>query len=433
MRTTLTDIIMVYGMAALFLAGCEHEAVTTPSETRGRVLRFAGGIGTSARADVSAETTRADAGTVESGLAASRERLLKKTFVWEGEPRDVIRVCNVESPEALPDFRLEGGRTYRYVCLKHNDENGDPYPDTGSPEEDSHVGDTYSEYTFEPVDGEKGFRIGDLVDDGKDYFRLYAAWWREYSYFPEKDGPEGIAKDQSEEEGFLNSDLLLAFKTHNINEFEEPIRLKFHHSLSMLDVRVEVPVYDPGSRENGEETRPSGYKTGDVRMSMTNVPTGFTINTGTEKNSDVLVDVIADTKTVADEIPMFRYYMEDEDKEGDDAGHEGSDGTEEGPAPTVSRYRTYGFCGILPPALPGTGLPLLRLHLKDPLTGKDEAYVYIPDQDPGSGGLALSGEKISVLRLKLSRSMKRMLVLSARVEPWNKAAGTLDMMEDPAK
>lgn len=419
------------GLAALALAGCEHEAVTAPPDTRGGLLHFTAGIGNGGETgEVPAGAAQSDAGTAEDVIAAARDALLKKTFVWSGdEPHDIIRVCNVENNTESPDFELTGERTYQYECSKYVGK----FEDTGSDEEDDSVSDnhtTYSEYEFKPH-GKDGFYIRNLVDDGNNYFRLFAAWWRGYSH-PKADGtvPAGIAADQSAREDFLNSDLLMAFVGHNIEAFEEPIRLVFHHSLSMLDVRVEVPVYVPGDKGGEEESLPSGYKMEDVRMSMTNVPTKFTVSSASDINGGELVGVVPTDERVG-EIPMYRYYVEDEDK-GDgspgDTGHEGED--VKGDESQKSRYRTYGFCGILPPMAVDTEHPLVRLHLKDPLTGKEEAYIYIPTQEAGSGGLALSGGHISVVRLKLYRSMKEMLVLSAEVEPWEKATGTLDMMEE---
>lgn len=436
--TTKNACAIMCCLAVSAFAGCESDSGEGTPAPDSRPLLFTAGIGQSGSADTGARTARAEGGNgaqadLETDMTGARDLLLKKTFNWSEEPRDIIRICNVESNADAPDFELTNRRTYQYVCSKYIG----TYEDNGSDDEDDHVTGnhtSYSEYEFQP-DNSKGFYISNLADDGSNYFRFYAAWWRGWSH---GNAPAKIAEDQSKEEDFRNSDLLLATMGHNIDEFDKPFRLIFYHSFCMLDIRVTVPVYSPGNKEGEEESLPSGYRKDEVTMSMTNVPVKYTIASTTDVSGGTPVEVFpAEDAPVIPEIPMHRYYTEDEnlDDNSPDAGHDEED--EKGAADKTSKYRTYGFCGIILPMKwdnTNTSRPLLRLHLKDPITGNDETYIYTPklESETGSQEFALAQGQISVLHLKLYRAMKKMLVVGAEIEPWEKATGNVDMIEDPA-
>ena len=132
-----------------------------------------------------------------------------------------------------------------------------------------------------------------------------------------------------------------------------------------------------------------------------------------------------------DTIGMHRYYLEDEAKENEaeegtkvDLGHLEDDDTD---GTSKSLYRIYGFCGILPPQTWNDGTPMLRLYVNDPITGKEKTYVYIPD---ATNGLKIEGGRISVLKLKLSRTADDMLVVMGNVEDWDPATGDVYVTED---
>lgn len=443
MKTAIKHIFKCSAMfiscaAVLFFAGCERDADPGLPDTGERPLSFSVVIGHSEalKVDTRAEQ-KTDALTeeIEQEMDAARATLEKKTFTPQS---DVIRICNVKGDKATPNFSLSSGFTYAYLCEEHHNNllGEGEYPDTGSKEEDEYVKGhytEYSEYLFKPLPDnhnnkeDKGFYLNNLVNDGNK-FSFYALWKQAY---PE-DGSMKVQEDQSELANFQNSDVLMAYLGHNILEFEKPFRFVFYHSLCMVDIRVSVPLYEAG-RTGEQERLPSGYKLDEVQMSLTNVPRGFMVSSSANISSGDLVNAVADpAQGDVDDLPMYKYYVEDPELTylDDHAGHEENDTDEVGSS--RSRYRTYGFCGIAVPMTWGDQpKPVLRLKLKDPVTGEDEYYTYTPTTaETGSGTFALIRSQISVLHFKLSRSLKQMLLVEAKVMPWEKATGTLDLIEE---
>lgn len=409
--------------ALCILAGCERDDVTGRPDS-GHPLVFTAAIGSSENLSVGTRATRADLTEIEALLKEARGRLEKKTFNYTTRPHDIIRVCNVSSTSDVPDFTLSSGkRTYEYVCKKYS---GTFTGNEGSQEEDEHLSKnptTYSEYEFGPnsnPDGTSlGFYLNNLVDNNNNAFDFYAMWRQNYEAVAET----SIPTDQSTEEGFKNADIMLAFLGHSLEKLEEPFRLIFYHSLSMLDVRVTLPVYT--GPEGGVEAPPSGYKEGEVKMSMTNVPTRFTIATTETYSSGDAVNVVVPDSPERATIPMYKYYVED------GGGHEELDNDQDN---TKSMYKTYGFCGIMVPTTwlsSGEILPLLRLELTDPLTGRPERYTYTPSPNEADKGteLSLQGGCISILNFRLSRSLKKMMLVRAKIEDWIPATTQLDLQK----
>lgn len=425
---------------ALAITGCERDNFTRTPASGDTPLLFRAAIGHGKSAYVDTKTTRAsqsdpaELAAINKEMDEARKELEKTKFDYSERP-DVIRICNVSTSTEAPDFSLNSGKTYAYRCEKHYDnkiEDG-KFPDNGSTEEDDYVKGhytEYSEYSFVPSKErddskeDQGFYLSNLVNNGN-AFSFFGLYKHDYP----QDGSMTVSEHQDILANFRNSDILMAWLSHNIDKFEEPFRFVFYHSLSMLDIRVSVPLYEAGTT-GAEEKLPSGYRRDEVNMSMTNVPVGFIVASTENISSGDPVSVVRDPgKGNADDIPMYKYYVEDPDKTyvDTDAGHLEND-TEDG---SQSRYRTYGFCGI---AVPGTwdeGKPLLRLKLKDPVTGDDEYYTYTPNRGTAEEAFSLTGGQISVLHFKISRSLKEMVLVQARVMPWNEATGTLDLMEEP--
>ncbi len=408
------------------LAGCESENMPGGEiAIDARPLVFTGTIGGGSALSVGTRAVGAD--TIETRLKEARGRLEKKTF--NATEHDIIRICNVGSDSDIPDFTLASGkRTFEYVCSRYKGY----YGDIGSTDEDTYLGqnrESYSEYEFLPNDG-KGFYLNQLVDNDKNQFNFYAMWRQNY----DADAQTSIPTEQDTEDKFKSADVMLAFLGHSLDALQDTLRLIFYHSLSMLDVRVTLPLYKRGieGSEGVKETPPSGYRRDDVKMYMTNIPTQFTVATTEEYNSGTRVNVVVAGDT-HDAVPMFKYYVEDEDQtylDGDDVGHTEEDDETGG----RSQYRTYGFCGILAPMewlSTSDILPLLRLELTDP-TGNPERYTFTPtanSSDEG-GGFSLKGGAISILEFKLSRSLKEMMLVRAKVEDWTPATAQLDLQEE---
>lgn len=451
------NYLIAYMLPVLVIVGCEREAAISGMD-EGEPIVFTAKIAGGSSMDVSTRAETAAGNTYEhipadivSEMDAARDRLLKRTFITKatselGRSRDVIRVYNQNDPGELPVFDL-GERCFQYVCDRHNDDNG--YNDAGSDEEDGWVKgevNEHSEYVFAPdvVDGrEKGFRLADLVDDNSSYFAFYAAWWRTYSPSFAGVSPTEVERDQSTEDALLNSDMLLARTRHLLIGFEQPIRFVFYHAFAMLDVRVTLPVYNEGHRVTGEEDKegevlPSGYRMDEVDMYMTNFRTKFSINPNTSTNTGDKPDVSEDRSVdPVGEIKMYRYYTESSDKPytNPDAGHPDTGLDGEGVVEN-SRYRTYGFCGIVPSTtFPNATIdyPILRLKVKDPLTGNPQSLVYIPRVSEDAGVTPLSGVNsgyISIVEFGVSRVSGRMLVLSAQVQPWDPAYADVDVQRE---
>ncbi len=366
---------------------------------------------------------------------------MKKTFTPgdDANPGDAIRISNVASPSAEPNFDLDDLHCFQYVCEKHNDGDDDDnkFADVGSTEEDNYVKehyDSWSEYLFTPaamVDGTKrGFYISNLITDTQSYFRFYAFWC--YKGYSGTSLPE-VKQNQLNEVDFLNSDALFAQTVHNVIAYDSPIRFIFYHAHAMLDVRLDLPDYEPGHKQSGSgdttpERLPSGYKQDDVRLVLTNVKTAYRVAWASQSSSSIEVETeLMDDAERVDEIPMHRYHVEE--------GYEGKGHLEQDSADAESEssyYRTYGFCAIVPkqemPTDPATGtdLPLLRLYVKNPITDEQETYVYTP----GSGGLALTQGTISVLHLRLSRTANDQLTVMGHIEEWDRASGSREALKD---
>ena len=414
--------IIVYCFAVGAFAGCEHEVAPDPLPVREHPLYFTAGIAGSASAGI---TTRADASdTITPKLVAARDSLLKKTFT-EG---DVIRICNTNTDKEEPSFNIEGrSSVYQYVWKKYKNESGLP---EGSDEEDKWLDegpdDSRSEYLFVPdsipsTDVKYGFYASDLISDGANYFQLYAAWWKEFEPGVRDNAPV-IERDQSTKDGFLNSDMMLAYRKHSIDYPYAAMRLVFWHVFSMLDVRITLPDYDKGHVNTGEgdaipDRMPSGYEKDSVKLSMLGIPLGYTVTHSADYNPGSLLSVIAKTDVTSPDIPMYLYYT---------SGPFPKDDTVDEGKVETSNYRTYGFCGILPP-LTWTAdqevQPLLRLKLKDPLSGADRYFAYTPNKqnDDSANSLTLACGKISVVVFDLPRNADEMEVVRATIEPWTEA------------
>ena len=421
--------IIVYCFAVGAFAGCEHEVAPDPLPVREHPLYFTAGIAGSASAGI---TTRADASdTITPKLVAARDSLLKKTFT-EG---DVIRICNTNTDKEEPSFNIEGrSSVYQYVWKKYKNESGLP---EGSDEEDKWLDevtdDSRSEYLFVPdsipsTDVKYGFYASDLISDGANYFQLYAAWWKEFEPGVRDNAPV-IERDQSTKDGFLNSDMMLAYRKHSIDYPYAAMRLVFWHVFSMLDVRITLPDYDKGHVNAGEgdaipDRLPSGYEKDSVKLFMTNVPVDYSITHTADYSSGNLLSVLPNTSERAEAIPMHRYYT---------SGPFLKDVQVDEGKMKKDSCRTYGFCGIVPPmewTADQEVQPLLRLKLKDPLSRADRYYTYTPTKiNDSEYSLTLQGGHISVLEFDLSRNVDKMEVVRATIEPWTEAETDVPVTE----
>ena len=421
--------IIVYCFAVGAFAGCEHEVAPDPLPVREHPLYFTAGIAGSASAGI---TTRADASdTITPKLVAARDSLLKKTFT-EG---DVIRICNTNTDKEEPSFNIEGGSSvYQYVWKKYKNESGLP---EGSDEEDKWLDegtdDSRSEYLFVPdsipsTDVKYGFYASDLISDGANYFQLYAAWWKEFEPGVRDNAPV-IERDQSTKDGFLNSDMMLAYRKHSIDYPYAAMRLVFWHVFSMLDVRITLPDYDKGHVNAGEgdaipDRLPSGYEKDSVKLFMTNVPVDYSITHTADYSSGNLLSVLPNTSERAEAIPMYRYYT---------SGPFLKDVQVDEGKMKKDSCRTYGFCGIVPPmewTADQEVQPLLRLKLKDPLSRADRYYTYTPTKiNDSKYSLTLQGGHISVLEFDLPRNVDKMEVVRATIEPWTEAETDVPVTE----
>ena len=417
--------IIVYCFAVGAFVGCEHEVAPGPLPVREHPLYFTAGIAKSASAGITTRADDPDTDTITPKLVAARNSLLKKTFT-EG---DVIRICNTKTNSEEPSFNIvEGGSpVYQYVWKKYNGyDNGF---EEGSDAEDVWVEqnnyDSNSEYLFVPdsisADTKYGFYASDLITDGIGSFQLYAMWWREYRSGNRENEPV-IEEDQSKIDGLLNSDMMLAYRRHSIDFPYAAMRLVFWHVFSMLDVRITLPDYDKGHVNTGEgdaipDRMPSGYEKDSVKLSMLGIPLGYTVTHSADYNPGSLLSVIAKTDVTSPDIPMYLYYT---------SGPFPKDDTVDEGKVETSNYRTYGFCGILPP-LTWTAdqevQPLLRLKLKDPLSGADRYFAYTPNKqnDDSANSLTLACGKISVVVFDLPRNADEMEVVRATIEPWTEA------------
>ena len=437
-----TSNIIAYCFTVLAFAGCERDDIETGIRTVGeQPLLFTAGIAHEASLDV---TTRSwtipdDSITTMKEMDKALGELLKKTFNYSTNDGgvDVIRIVNVRSGEEVPKFDLNESNVYQYICKEHNN-NG--FDDVGSDEEDKWAqqvnGDTLSEYTFVPdtklgeAKGSYGFYINNLINAGDNYFRFYAMWWREFSPQGEKAVPASIIKtDQSTKDSLLNSDLMLAIRGHSLNNPYDTIRFTFFHVFSLLDVRISLPVFIAGNKEGAGDTLPSGYKQDEIKMEMMGIPLDYDIpHSGSfSSNQKLLLTANVEAGARFDTVPMYCYYIEDEMLPDTDpeAGHTEKDDVND--ESSKSQYRTYGFCGIMPPitiswegAQTTEARPLLRLTVKDPLSGEDKRYTYTPRQSD-SNPLTLAGGAISEIRLRLSRTADDMLVLWGNILPWTDA------------
>ena len=442
---------IVYFLSALLLAGCERDAAEEVSPADGEhPLLFTATIagGDSGGLSVGTRTGEEVEDIPVKELDETRNALLKKTFT----KGDAIRISNVASGSASANFDLNDPHCFQYVYEKHNhvpgDDTDDPTYVEGSMVEDQYAqehfnpldpSDGWSEYLFKPEtvdDTERGFYLSNLITDGNSYFRFYACLYKD-AY---GNSLPVVKTDQSKEEDFLNSDALFAHTGHHIKSVDEPIRLIFYHAHAMLDVRLVLPVYDKGYQKTSDsdptpERLPSGYKEDDVRLVLTNVKTDYRIAWAMQSDAGKMVPTTFDDDVDrVKEIPMYRYYVE----EGDGHMEKDSDDTES----ESSEYRTYGYCAIVPyqddnfPIVDpqtATYLPLLRLYVKNPITGEKESYVYIPDNKPvgeSKTGFSLEQGKISVLYLKLSRTANDRLTVMGDIQQWDRASGSMEALKD---
>ena len=421
--------IIVYCFAVGAFAGCEHETAPSPLPAREHPLYFAAGI---AGATSEGPATRAwvDSHNNFAKMDSVRNSLLKNKFK-EG---DVIRICNTQSSTGAPSFNMDGSSyVYQYVWQNRISVNGTP---EGSAEEDSLVWknpEVYSQYVFAPdavteTDGSTyGFYVNDLLVDNNNYFQLYAMWWKEFRSGNTDSIPE-IKRNQSTKEGFLNSDMMLAYRQHSINMPYDTIRFTFWHVFAMLDVRISLPAYDASTGEGDDSGKlPSGYEPEDVKMYMTNIPIDYQIVHTAGLSSHNRLGILPDVNVRVDTIPMYRYYTGEPLKEKDSEDAESS-----------SDYRTYGFCGILP-AVNWTdesllqSLPMLRLKLKDPLSGEPKYYTYTPapkNEEEDKPSLNLEGGHISVVLLGLPRTEGEMEVVRGFIQPWTDAETTVKVKKE---
>ena len=438
-----TSNIIAYCFMVLAFAGCERDDIETGIRTCGdQPLLFTAGIAHNASLDV---TTRSwiDAGdsstmtTIMKDMDKELDGLLKKTFndSTDGGSVDVIRIVNVRTNSDEPKFDLNESNVYQYICKEHNDND---YEDVGSDDEDGWAkeenGEKNSEYTFKPDSsaskGSLGFYINNLVNDGGNFFRFYAMWWREFSPQGEKAVPASIIKtDQSEKDSLLNSDLMLAIRGHALDAPYKPVRFSFFHVFALLDVRISLPVFIAGNKEGAGDTLPSGYKQDSIKMEMVNIPLDYEIPHSGSFSSNLKLSLVAkvDASARFATVPMYCYYIEDKELPDTDpaAGHPEKDDVND--ESSTSQYRTYGFCGIMPPitmswegAQTTEARPLLRLTVKDPLSDENKHYTYTPKQSD-LNALTLKGGQISEIRLRLSRTADDMLVLWGNILPWTDA------------
>ena len=421
--------IIVYCFAVGAFAGCEHETVPGPLPVREHPLYFAAGIAGAASEGPATRAWADSHADIMKKMDDARNSLLKNKF----EKDDVIRICNTLSKTAPPSFNMDGSSyVYQYIWQKHNDHG---YPDGSKEEDDWAWGDpkNNSEYVFEPdavteTDGTYGFYVNDLLVDNQNNFQLYAMWWKEFRSGNTDSIPE-IKRNQSTKEGFLNSDMMLAYNSHSITNPYDTIRFTFWHVFAMLDVRISLPVYVESTGEGDDSGKlPSGYKRDEVKMYMTNIPVGYTIESSANLNPHTMNKIVANVDVRADTIQMYRYYTGDEVMEKD------SDDEESG----ESKYRTYGFCGILVP-IGWTdeellkSQPLLKLALKDPLSGADRYYTYTPEpknEEDDKPSLSLTGGQISVVLFRLPRTEGEMEVVRGTIQPWTDAETTVKVRKE---
>lgn len=365
----IKDIITVLLPVLLLPAGCSTEDDAS-SDT---------GMPDSA-AGISAMVSRAP-GEQDSDA----ESYLHNSFILD---RSVIRVVNTLN-YATPDFR---NSAYEYVYTTEGIAWEDDEPNFFPLLEGSEYGDE------DRVD-ENGGIDNDAIVPTSNAFIFEAACYPIY-YEPF----DAVWTDQSNEDDFLASDLLLAYTRKSLDDRYGLLKLRFWHVFSMVRIELKLPIADTDSDNGFPEDDPQGERTVSG-VTLDDMYTTYTVRYTEAINSGEARTVAATSDGGRTDIRMYRLPYADDTVEENGV-----------------RYQICQFAAIVPVQQIRTQETLLTMNIRTIVgIGEDgsqvvleKAYTYTP-----SRLIDMQQGKITVLRLDASTDDSEPVLLSAEVQPWN--------------
>lgn len=270
---------------------------------------------------------------------------------------------------------------------------------------------TGNQYNFRPLEG-RGFLWEEIKTGGSGYIFDAVVFPRFHTYRNE------IYPDQQEFDHFLASDILMAHHIQDREDFGKRVAFKFHHVLTMLQVEIYVPKYDPKTNTGFE-------KKALANVVLPELYTKFTFNASAALTSDEAPTVTTHTAgnhpgdCPQTDIRMYpRYNVEDfsDVKEGKDKeGEEGRD------------CYIYPLTAILPLQIIDSDKTLLRVTLKTK-EGVNKTYRYIPGKL--STPISFQAGHITYLKLTLSKEENKAFLIKAEVKPWGKASADMSLEKE---
>lgn len=216
-----------------------------------------------------------------------------------------------------------------------------------------------------------------------------------------------IHADQSDKDNFIASDILGAW--HRTSTFKDRLRFRLNHLMCKVEVNLYIPLFD--------EEKNNGYSVDDVKASVINLITDFSIN-WSGQSSDVLPPTTAsdgakqdiamyksevDEQFILENLSNFGVYQNDELNQ--------------------DKVKKFSF-KVYFPSQPVSG-DLLRFVLER----GDMKYNYIY-RIKNEVNIPLGSGYVTQLELYLPRNDNNVVLLKAKLKDWNNADASFIIMQD---
>ena len=268
---------------------------------------------------------------------------------------------------------------------------------------------TGGQYNFRPLGG-RGFLWSELsITSGTGYVFDAVV----FPHFQKYKNEVSTNQDKSEE--FLASDILMAHHVQASSEFRKRVALKFYHVLSMLEVHIYVPKYDPATNTGFPEDALSDVVLPDLYTKFS-----FIVDAAISSDDPPRVRThIQDT--APDDCPQGTIRMFSLDDAGLAKIEEGEDN--EGRACYI-----HHFAAILPVQVIKDNVVLLRLGLKTK-DGISKEFHYKPNST-ASSSISFSAGSITKVKLAVSEEGSKAFLIAAEVKSWEQASTDMSLEKE---
>ncbi len=316
--------------------------------------------------------------------------------------RSIIRVVNTVN-YASPDF-TDPDSYHDYIYTKEGVMWEDDEPNFFPLKAGSVYGDS------DRVDMDAGIDDDKIVPTSNAFIFEAACYPIYYTPF------DRVQADQSIEDGFLASDLLLAYTRKPLVDRYGLLKLRFWHVFSMIRIELKLPVAGPDDDNGFPQDDPDGLRTV-TGVTLHDMYVTYNVRYTEAIDSYESRTVAATSDGGRNDILMYRLPY--------------ADGTEQGSDGTV--YQTCRFAAIVPTQQIRTQETLLTMDIRT-IVGLDEdgrqvvmekTYAYTPSRP-----IDMVQGAITRLSLDAAADSAEPVLVDAEILPWNSSWSEVELLPE---